>query len=211
MSVNFLRTFFAITLLLGPFEYHCVSHPTIIIDAGHGGKDDGCKNNLYKLTEKQLTLNLAYALRHKLKEKKLTTYLTRTNDTFVSLKKRCEISNNISNAIFVSIHLNSCDDNKITGTEVFFYPTKFKNKYRCSNYLAKCVCGKLTNNINSKNRGVKKANFTVIKHTKHPSILVECEFLSNDDIASKFKQRAYTEKIADGIANGILDYLKVYP
>ena len=109
---------------------------------------------------------------------------------------------------FISIHVI---DNKTTGTEVFFYPTKFKNKHRRSNYLAECVCGKLTQHINSKNRGVKKANFTVIKHTKHPSILVECEFLSNNDIARQLKQRDYVENIADGIASGILTYLKVYP
>ena len=76
---------------------------TVVVDAGHGGKDNGAYRN-YGGAEKIATLDVAKRLERKLRESQLKTVMTRSDDTFISLDQRVAIENSQKNAVFVSIH-----------------------------------------------------------------------------------------------------------
>src|SRR6195256_4715109 len=81
------------------------SFKTVVVDAGHGGKDLGASRR-YGPSEKIVTLDVAKRLQEKLRESQLKIVMTRSRDEFVSLDQRVEIQNAQKNSIFVSIHFN---------------------------------------------------------------------------------------------------------
>lgn len=91
----------------------------IVIDAGHGGKDPGCKGD--KNREKQVTLDIALKLGKLLKDSipELKIVYTRTRDTFIELSQRSRIANNSKADLFVSIHCNANDKVTPYGTETY--------------------------------------------------------------------------------------------
>jgi N-acetylmuramoyl-L-alanine amidase len=93
----------------------------IVIDAGHGGRDNGA--SCCSLHEKQFTLSMSYNLKKRLEKKGYTVYMTRSNDTYVSLLDRTKYANKKKADIFISIHVNAAPKNKVdklNGMEVFY-------------------------------------------------------------------------------------------
>src|SRR5499426_760200 len=78
---------------------------TVVVDAGHGGKDSGAYRR-YGPPEKMIALDVAQRLNRKLRESQLKTVMTRSSDVFIELNDRVAIENAQKNAIFVSIHFN---------------------------------------------------------------------------------------------------------
>src|SRR5947209_16693931 len=78
---------------------------TVVVDAGHGGKDNGAYRR-YGPPEKIVALDVAERVERKLRESELNTLMTRSGDVFIPLDERVEIENRQKNAIFVSIHFN---------------------------------------------------------------------------------------------------------
>ena len=98
---------------------------TIVLDAGHGGHDQGCRGRTQK--EKDITLDVAKRV-GKILDKELGDSIrivyTRGNDTFISLTDRASIANNADADLFISIHVNSIDKRtrgreKIHGASVY--------------------------------------------------------------------------------------------
>lgn len=101
---------------------------TIVLDAGHGGKDSGAVGN--NLMEKDLALSTILKLRDILKDE-YNVILTRDSDFFVTLSDRAKISNNNNADLFISIHLNAASNNTANGAEVFYFtknPTTYANE-----------------------------------------------------------------------------------
>jgi N-acetylmuramoyl-L-alanine amidase len=92
---------------------------TVIVDAGHGGKDTGCKG-LFNLKEKDITLDIARRLAVLLSNHNLQAELTREGDRFISLQDRTHFANGQKGDLFVSIHCNSSKDPSIRGSETYF-------------------------------------------------------------------------------------------
>lgn len=82
---------------------------TLVIDAGHGGKDPGCTGSVRSHREKDITLNIALSVGHLVEENlaDVNVVYTRTTDTFVELGRRAEIANRAKADLFVSIHVNA--------------------------------------------------------------------------------------------------------
>ena len=97
------------------------SQPTIVVDAGHGGHDNGASRN--GLHEKDLTLDTALRLEKLLLKKGFHVVLTRRDDAYVELPERAEIANRIPRALFVSIHFNDNTGAAGQGVETF-YPSE---------------------------------------------------------------------------------------
>ena len=97
----FAKTFIIVWLICLNFA----DAKTVIIDAGHGGKDKGA--HWYGVSEKTLTLDVAKRVQTLLKKKGITVAMTRTSDRFVSIKDRAYLANKYSDSIFVSIHFNA--------------------------------------------------------------------------------------------------------
>lgn len=82
---------------------------TVVIDAGHGGKDAGCVSRDKKTYEKNVTLDIAKRLEQKIKAAypDVTVKMTRSTDKFVELENRAVIANKAGANLFISIHVNS--------------------------------------------------------------------------------------------------------
>lgn len=187
--------------------------PTVTIDAGHGGQDPGAVG--YEgLKESDVTLAVALKTGKILEQSGVNVIYTRTSndvswptgtsDAVVKdLQTRVDISNTAKSNYYVSIHCNSADASA-KGTETYYYSTSVAGKV-----LAQNVQSSLIGSINSVDRGVKTANWYVIvpDHINAPSILTEIGFVTNPDEAALMESDAYQQKVAQGIANGILKSL----
>lgn len=91
---------------------------TIVLDAGHGGKDPG--NSYHGFSEKEIALKTTMKVGEILeKEKDFKVIYTRTTDTFIELANRPKIANKANANLFVSIHCNSVKNFGPSGTETF--------------------------------------------------------------------------------------------
>ena len=92
---------------------------TIVIDAGHGGKDPGAVG--YRGTkEKDIALDVAKRLEKKLsKNLNVKIVMTRDEDIFLRLSERTRIANENNGSLFISIHTNAAEDRRASGFETF--------------------------------------------------------------------------------------------
>lgn len=182
----------------------------IVIDPGHGGHDVGTQSvSEPRYLEKSLNLVTAQFVRSYLQQMGYQVFLTRQSDVFIALDKRAELANAKKPILFVSIHYNSAPSAKAQGVEVFYYNSA-DNKQRMmkSKRLAQVVLKRILAETKAKSRGVKQANYAVIRETKMPAILVEGGFVTNEAELEKLKNPDYLKKIAWGISQGINEYLK---
>src|SRR5436189_851369 len=147
------------------------SFSTVVVDAGHGGKDNGAYRK-FGGAEKLATLDVAKRLSRKLRESDLRIVMTRSTDVFIPLEERVAIENAQKNSIFVSIHFNDSRRRGIHGFETYYHAA---NSYD----LANRIQSKLMTIPHSANRGVHTANFRVLRLANYPAVLVEFGFLSN--------------------------------
>lgn len=168
----------------------------VVIDAGHGGHDSGATSR-YAGREKDATLDVAMRLRPKLEAAGFATVMTRSNDTFIPLDTRARISNRQDNAIFVSIHFNYSPRSHIRGTEVYYTS-------RCSTGIARNILAQVCAISGTSSRGVRKANFLVLRKNGYPAVLVECGYLTNPYEGRRCGSGAFREQLAETIARGIV-------
>lgn len=193
------------------------SMPSIIIDAGHGGIDGGAVA-LDNSAEKDYNLDIALRLEQILKINGFSVIMTRTDDSMtcddgldsIRAKKISDIHNRFSiidnnpNAIFVSIHQNKFPDPAQHGTQVFYSGNNEKSKI-----LADSIQQTVVDEIQKDNfRQTKKSGTEIylLYHSKIPSVLVECGFVSNQDDLTKLKTDEYKIQLAMLIAEGIIQY-----
>ncbi|MGD9580419.1 MAG: N-acetylmuramoyl-L-alanine amidase [Vampirovibrionia bacterium] len=170
----------------------------VVLDAGHGGYDTGCQAEGYK--EKDITLDVTKRVKVLLEKANIKVYMTRSDDSTLSLKERTEFTNSINPAAFVSIHVNASESTAPEGIDTHWYTNQ-------SIPLARNIQNSMMKKINAVDRGIKKNMFYVIHHTPVPSTLVEIGFLSNSkerrDIIT-FKRKQNT---AQAIAEGVIQFL----
>lgn len=171
---------------------------TVILDPGHGGHDRGAAiGNVY---EKHLALDTARRVEQLLRAQGLKVVLTRSTDVFITLDDRSTMGNRYRNAVFVSIHYNYSRGGSGHGLETYWC-------HNDSQRLAGYIQGYIIQETGLTNRGVKHANFHVIRETKrNPSVLVECGFVSNSSERAGMLAGKYRERIAEGIAKGIIGF-----
>lgn len=191
---------------IGASENRCLK-ALVIIDAGHGGADDGAK--MRTAIEKRLTLTTALLTKKHLEALGFRVILTRSRDIFVSLQKRVAIANRAKGAIFVSIHFNSAPNRLAKGIEIFYHESKDVHKANASKKLGHNILQKMIDQTEAHGRGVKKGGFYVIRETTMPSVLVECGFMTNYEERFQLKDRLYLDKIAQGIAQGVNKFLSL--
>jgi N-acetylmuramoyl-L-alanine amidase len=173
------------------------SFNTVVVDAGHGGKDNGAYRT-FGGVEKIATLDVAKRLSRKLRESDFKIVMTRSTDVFIPLEQRVAIENAQKNSVFVSIHFNDSRRRGIRGFETYYHSA---NSYD----LAHRIQSKLMTIPNSANRGVHTANFRVLRLARYPAVLVECGYLSNRREGGEARDSDYREKLADRIAEAIVE------
>lgn len=123
-----------------------------------------------------------------------------------SLSDRCNRANNAEADIFVSIHANAygSDWNEAEGVETYHYPNSGSGQR-----LASLVHTELLKGTKQKNRGVKSADFAVLRLTRMPAILVEAAFMTNKEEAELLKSADFQKETAADICRGICKYFNV--
>ncbi|MCH5268118.1 MAG: N-acetylmuramoyl-L-alanine amidase [Lachnospiraceae bacterium] len=186
----------------------------VLLDPGHGGKDNGAKRAGVK--EKKLNFSILYTRAKKIFEAQDSTvkaYWTRHYDTKINLYKRPKYTKKYSADLFVSLHMNSAPNKKAKGTEVYY--SKQNNKARKSGLTSKIFAENmlyaLTDNLDMEDRGVRSANFVVIKNNSVPAVLVELGFISSPKDRKKLKSAAFQKKAAKALYKGISETFKEYP
>lgn len=171
---------------------------TVILDAGHGGHDRGA--SIGYVFEKHLALDTTRRVEQLLRAQGFKVVMTRSTDVFIPLEGRSRIGNSQRNAIFVSIHYNYSRGGSGHGLETYWC-------HNDSQMLAGYIQAYLIQDTRLANRGVKHANFHVIRETtRNPAVLVECGFVSNSSERAGMMAGQYREKIAEGIAKGIVAF-----
>lgn len=177
----------------------------IVIDAGHGNSTAGKRAPDDSMREHHFNAAVARYLDAELKNyegvsTKFTHDPTGKND--VSLKARTDAANAWGADVFVSIHANALTGKWHTGggIETFVYKTNPKE----ARALAEKVQTELIKASGLRNRGVKVADFHVLRESKMTAILVECGFMDNREELALLKSDAYRRKCAQAIANGLI-------
>ena len=176
-----------------------ISAKTVIIDAGHGGRDIG--GHYGKVYEKHLALDTAMRLEYYLKRKGYSTVMIRKDDTFVSLSQRAKMANLYRDAIFISVHYNSTWKKSVQGLETFYHSSQSKG-------LAQACHTGMHNHVSCADRGVKHARYYVLRHCRHPAILVEGVFLSHTGERNMTMKGVYRDELARGIVDGVVRFDK---
>ena len=158
----------------------------IVIDVGHGGKDSGAIG-IYGIQEKDVVLDIALEIlrRNEASEKPLDIYLTRYKDTLISLGDRTKLVKVLEADMFISLHCNHSDDPQARGVEAYVKNSR-SNFFKESSWLAYQLQAGFKNKLGFESRGVKFANFQVLRETIEDctSVLLELGFLSNGDESS---------------------------
>ncbi len=197
---------------------------TVIIDAGHGGKDSGASNPIG--TESKYNLLVANKLKALLEAKGFKVVMVRESDRFYSLQERVEIANKVNeDAIFISLHFNS-GGRAARGIETFtlsppgvsHYGSNLKasdaqtragNEHDSANIaLATAIHGSVLRRLgeNTFDRGIKRARFSVLSGVKHPAVLFEGGFMTHPYEARLIAHESYQNALAVGMLDAINRY-----
>lgn len=152
----------------------------ILIDPGHGGRDSGALSE-DGLQEKDVVLDIAKAMANwnaSLLDNKYSIYLTRSQDTLITLDDRTLLAKYLKPDLFISLHCNHIDDSRINGVELYTYDDN-----ELDLLYAMAISNELNQKLGFKTREPKQANFQVLRETKEycPSVLLELGYLSNID------------------------------
>lgn len=185
----------------------------VVLDAGHGGKDDGASANGMK--EKNLNYRIIYTLMKSYfsgNAPDIKVYWTRKTDTFITLSDRAAFAKKMGADVFISLHMNMAGNKSANGTEVYYSTSNNSAKFDgiTSKKMAALFKNRLVSDLNTKDRGVKSAGFYVIKHNTVPAILIELGFISGNKDSKKLKTESFQKKAAKAIYVGIVQMFLNY-
>jgi N-acetylmuramoyl-L-alanine amidase len=173
------------------------SFSTVVIDPGHGGFDRGGIRG-QTVPEKMVALDTALRLQKILQRAGLRTVMTRSTDVFVPLSVRSSIANSERDAVFVSIHYNASPRSSAHGIETY-------SENNRGAVLAARIQRQLITGVSTENRGVRSAEYYVLRKCRLPAVLVECGFLTNPTEAQLALTPDYRQEVAQQIAAGIIE------
>ena len=174
----------------------------IAIDPGHGGSDPGAVGPA-GTKEKEHTLAISLYLRNLLAQAGHGVVLTRDTDCDVAapdatageeLQARVDIANQAGADMFISVHINAAVNPAAQGGETWYYQT--------GRELARCLQAQISR-LGLRDRGIKQANFYVLRQTDMPAVLVELGFITNPAEEALISSDPFRLQAAAAIADGI--------
>ncbi len=190
---------------------------TVVIDAGHGGKDRGAMSADSKLTEAEITLMLAKAVKDANTNPNVKIILTRESDITNTVQEKADFANAKKADLFISLHCNEAasiqhengkkDANPAKGMEIYI-----ANKEKAVNYNANAIfANELANSVKNLNTflGIKSriAGIWVLQAVKCPSVIIEAGFMTNQEDMKLMLDASYQKKFAAGLLEGVQSYL----
>ncbi|MGB9825809.1 MAG: N-acetylmuramoyl-L-alanine amidase, partial [Desulfofundulus sp.] len=180
----------------------------IAVDPGHGGPDPGAIAN--GLQEKDITLKISQRVAELLSARGARPLLTRSGDYDVGLYERTDMANRAGAEIFVSIHINANVNPDVQGTATYILSPAGggdPNRREESRRLAGRIQAQLVQRLGLEDDGVLEANFAVLRTSAMPAVLVEVAYITNPRESALLTQDWFVEQTAQGIVQGIVDYL----
>ncbi len=217
-----------------------LSVQTVFIDAGHGGKDPGTYHN--NIVEKLIVMDVSRTLGRLLANSGLNVIYSRSSDKFISLSQRTAMANAQGADLFISIHVNACNDANVHGLETYFLnlartpaaarvaasenvgsdrrlkdmqkvlteimlTAKVDESASLASDIQRAALSRLKRNgLEVRDNGTKSAPFHVLIGAKMPAVLVELGYCTNPLEAKRLTSTRYRELLAQGLAEGILNY-----
>lgn len=177
----------------------------IVIDPGHSGSPDPGAIGPTGLKEADVVMSIANSLANLLTADRHNVLLTRDGDDPDSdnLEVRTDMANDFGANLFVSIHANAFSDPNANGVETYYYTDGSAN----SAHLAELVQNEMLSATGLFNRGVKTANYWVLRYTNMPAVLVEAAFISNPVEEALLGESAFCFKCSVAIYKAIHQYL----
>ena len=221
----------ALVLLIIFFRWPCnylsvtqtkvLEQVTVVIDPGHGGIDGGVNRN--ELLEKDVTLEIAKLLKRSLGKKGCRIKMTRETDTDVShlipgdpasrhrrdVHSRTKFVNESNGDLYVSIHIDACEDPSIRGAIVFH------SQNNAESLALATIIQNYLNGVTETDpqageyfhKAVKEGDFHILNNAVIPGVLIEVGFITNTNDRKLLATRSYQKILAEAICNGIVDYL----
>lgn len=170
----------------------------IFIDPGHGGTDSGAVGN--GIQEKNVTLQIGLRIRDILEREysNVSVRMSRTGDTTVSLNQRSNAANSWGADFLYSVHVNSGGG---VGYEDYIY-SRLSSSSRTAQ-MQRSIHSEITARNNMNDRGMKKADFHMLRETNMDAVLTENGFIDNAGDAAKMKDPAWIESVARGHVIGL--------
>lgn len=179
----------------------------IMLDAGHGYDTKG-KISPDGMREYEFNRMVTYYARALLEEyKDVAVYFAHSDEKDIPLQKRANQANHLGVNCYISIHANAYGKgwNNVRGIETFVYTTK----PLISTNLAKKIQNHLVSATGLHNRGVKTANYHVLRETEMPAVLVECGFMTNREDMKLLRSDSYRKVCAEAIVKGICEQFRL--
>jgi N-acetylmuramoyl-L-alanine amidase len=175
----------------------------VAIDPGHGGRDPGAIGPS-GLREADVVLDISLRVRELLSRDGVRNVILRESDVTVELPDRPRLARDAGATMFVSIHANANGRATVNGSETYFLTPQ-------SLALAQMIQDELGVVLGIPSRGIKTANFLVLRDSGVPSVLVEAAFISHAEDESRLRDAAFRQRIAAAIHKGIMRFLAIYP
>jgi N-acetylmuramoyl-L-alanine amidase len=197
---------------------------SVMIDAGHGGRNVGTRSIAGNRFEKEFTLDWAERLRVLLEGKGWRVVMTRTNDMDLGLAERVAMADAAGVSLFVSLHFNSGFPNReAAGLETYTLTPRGMASHVVRDYvdepgrrypnnahdaanlrLALGVHRALLATTGQTDRGVRHARFMeVLRQQERPAVLIEGGYLSNSQEAARVQTEEFRQKLAEAVAVGL--------
>ena len=186
---------------------------TVVIDAGHGGHDNGARG-VNGTHEKNVALAIAKSLTSVLQDSGANVIMTRSDDTFIPLGERPQMANRMGADFFIAVHADSGDSNhSANGSTVYYH---FDNA-PCRT-LAQCIAERFGDMGSIRTKGVRSdrtiapnSGFAVLRGAKMVAVLCETGYMSNNSDVRLLNDGGMQKKIAQNIAQGLQDYIEGNP
>ena len=210
MCVVAIITIFAVKTTSSPKPTY-----TIVIDAGHGGRDGGAVGKDTGVTESKLNLEYALELQNLCEQFGFGVVLTRStmdglydesapNKKKSEMEKRKSIINGSGADIMISLHMNSFPLSSSEGAQVFYAKGS-----GLGFELAKSVQSSLSQSFDSARDYVSVGDYFVLNYSQIPSCLVECGFLSNPEEEKLLQTQEYRQDFCYSLLCGIINYFQM--
>lgn len=183
----------------------------IVVDAGHGGIDEGTMSPDGKYYEKDYTLLILHELKDILDNSDIKAYYTRLEDIRVSKPDRIALANKLKADLLISIHCNASDagDYISHGVEALYSNQRPTGSKLSNKKLAETIMENVADNVQNRKRGViRRERLYLLHHSDIPATIIEIGYMSNKSDLKYIKKKSGQKKIAKGIYNGIMEALE---
>lgn len=186
----------------------------VLLDAGHGGTDPGCVG--HGLNEKDINYNILYKYgkSYFTNSSPVKAYWTRTTDTKIELADRAAFAKTVEADIFISLHMNAASSTSVNGAETYYCTSN--NSKNSFGVTSKMLANYFQTNWPSQlgistSRGVKSANYVVIKKNTVPAILIELGFMTGTKDINIIGANTTQKTAAKTFYNTVCEFFEKYP